>query len=190
MTKEPIGIYIRKIFGDQQSDEHLIAAVKSYADQQALVLPAQLRIAKTAKGKPYLSGSPQLHFSLSHSGEYWVCAVGNTPLGIDIQKHQDCRRDLIARRFFHSEEYQWLKENDYADFFPVWAAKESFVKYLGQGIDEGFSTFSVIADNALARKIDDVELRPIPFLAEYSLCICSADTSAVEVYWLDQLTNK
>ena len=40
----------------------------------------------TEHGKPYLSDYSDVHFNISHSGEYVVCSVSDKPVGVDIQK--------------------------------------------------------------------------------------------------------
>lgn len=38
----------------------------------------------TGHGKPYLLNYPDVHFNISHSGEYVACAVADSPVGVDI----------------------------------------------------------------------------------------------------------
>lgn len=58
-------------------------------------------------GKPYLTKYPDIYYSLSHSGEYVCCALGDIPVGADIQKVTRCRSG-IARRFFTKEDNRKL----------------------------------------------------------------------------------
>lgn len=44
-----------------------------------------LEIAIAQGGKPYLAKEPDIHFNLSHSGEWAVCAISSSPVGVDIQ---------------------------------------------------------------------------------------------------------
>ncbi|NLF79860.1 MAG: 4'-phosphopantetheinyl transferase superfamily protein, partial [Clostridia bacterium] len=128
----------------------LVDAARCFAASLGLDFPHDPVLACEEHGKPYFAALPGLHFSLSHSGEYWLAAFAAAPLGIDIQRHQSCRKEAVAERFFHPEEAAWLRRRGYTDedFFALWTAKESYVKYTGQGIDESFAGFSVIANNA------------------------------------------
>ena len=45
----------------------------------------------TPAGKPYFPARPEFHYSVSHSGEWAVCAVGAVPLGVDIQVERPVR---------------------------------------------------------------------------------------------------
>ncbi len=100
-------------------------------------IPHPLSIAVSESGKPYLTDAPAVQFSLSHSGDWAVCAVSNYPVGVDIQHCGTGRRD-VARRFFHPDEVRYLDalssgEREQA-FFRLWALKESYVKADGRGL--------------------------------------------------------
>ena len=84
-------------------------------------------------GKPYLQGLP-VQFSLSHSGEFVLCAISEAAVGCDIQqiKSTDLR---LARRYFTPEEIK-LTESAPALFYRLWVLKESFGKAQGSGLNE------------------------------------------------------
>ncbi len=141
-----------------------------------------LLIAREEKGKPYFPKLPDVHFSVSHSGKYFACAMSDIPVGLDIQEHTrrkneseedaDVRRMKIARRFFHPDETEYASRGSAVRFFKVWTAKESYVKLTGKGIDADFSGFSVFD---LDEKFYSFER------GEYSVSVCSADEAEVEV---------
>ncbi len=95
-------------------------------------------------GKPYIKELPDLPFSITHSGGFWVCAVGEGEVGLDLQEVRDRETEKIARRFFHPSETAWLRSRGPDEFFRLWAAKESYVKYTGEGLTKGLDYFSVI----------------------------------------------
>ena len=113
------------------------------------------QINRTERGKPYFPNQPELHFSISHSGDYWACAMAEQPVGLDLQEHvrrkdetpessadRYCR---MAKRFFHPWEAEYVRQQDsYRRFFQIWSARESYVKYTGQGIDNHFGEFCVL----------------------------------------------
>lgn len=87
-----------------------------------------------AHGKPYCDG---MHFNLSHSGEYVLCAVGEREIGCDIQKIMPCRPAMV-RRFFSPEEQEYIfsvegRERDIR-FITIWSRKESMLKRTGEGL--------------------------------------------------------
>lgn len=90
------------------------------------------------KGKPYFENIP-LFFSLSHSGEYVLCAVSSREVGADIQKIQPSDVMKLARRFFSEPEFCALEccESDREQqglFFGLWSRKEAYGKLTGEGI--------------------------------------------------------
>ena len=94
-------------------------------------------IKRTPKGKPYAENSP-LEFNLSHSGKWLLCAVGEQPLGVDIEAIQP--RDLkIARRVCTPKELAYLAPDQpdvLTRFLRIWTAKEAYFKALGSGITD------------------------------------------------------
>lgn len=102
--------------------------------------------AEDSFGKPYLKDRPQIHFNLSHSGEYVCCAIGDEPVGVDIQKQVPVKEGL-AKRFFTEKENMILdnlKEKErYGIFFRMWSIKESYVKLTGQGLRQGLCSFEI-----------------------------------------------
>ena len=100
-------------------------------------VPRPLDIAANENGQPYLTAAPDVHFSLSHSAAWAVCAVSDHPVGVDIQQ---CRsfKPNIADRFFHPDEVQYLSSLSPAErenaFYTLWALKESYVKADGRGL--------------------------------------------------------
>ena len=67
------------------------------------------QILYTDAGKPYFAGSENennyLHFSISHDKNVAVVAIGDTPVGVDVQSMPKRRISLegIAKRFFASQ---------------------------------------------------------------------------------------
>ena len=98
-------------------------------------------------GKPYLTNYSDIYVNLSHSGDYAVCAVHNTPVGIDIQRLRECDMKT-AKRFFSPEEVRFIENSADANdaFFEIWTRKESFSKAAGKGIAMNMNTFSVLHD--------------------------------------------
>ena len=54
-----------------------------------------------SSGKPFANGFPE--FNISHSGDVCVLAVGDGPVGIDIEK-ADCENLTIAENVFSDKE--------------------------------------------------------------------------------------
>lgn len=87
-------------------------------------------------GKPYLDSVP-FHFSLSHSGQYAICAYDTVPLGADIQKKKEKLPAHLERILSEQEMKQLstLEDSAKSDFFyKIWTRKESLSKYDGRGL--------------------------------------------------------
>lgn len=92
-------------------------------------------------GQPYLPALPNLHFSLSHSGDVVLCALAHTPVGIDLELPRRVRPGLAARWF--SPEEAALSAHDPDAFFRLWMSKEAVLKEVGCGISGGLRAVTV-----------------------------------------------
>jgi holo-[acyl-carrier-protein] synthase len=77
---------------------------------------------KSPCGKLYLEGSA-IHFNLSHSKDVVALAVGNSPVGLDVEKMRDKNFSKVANVYFGNS------ATDAESFFTLWTKAESFVKY-------------------------------------------------------------
>lgn len=143
-------------------------------------------------GKPFFVEYPQIHFSVSHSGTYWCCAFAPNQVGLDIQQIQSAekcppaRMARIAERFFHPSEREYLLHG--GSFFRVWAAKESYVKYTGEGITQNFASFAVADANGLLPVVMGAGraavVRSYILHPAYELCVCSAQMESVRFFYI------
>ena len=102
MEADSARIYIiDETAADDSRTERLIRLARLYAAEEAMPLPQTLCIAKGEYGKPYFENAPWLHFSVSHSGGLWVCALCRCDVGIDIEQHAARDHAALSRRFFH-----------------------------------------------------------------------------------------
>ena len=188
--KEGIAVYIYRMQDKRddksQSPLFLSRAAARYAFGEGGEGPskeASFRVEKGLRGKPYFPEYPWLHFSISHSGDFWACAMAAQEVGLDLQQHTKGRREHISKRFFHPLENEYLKKNNYRDYFDVGAAKESYVKFTGSGIGEDFGGFSAASEDGLAKEINGIQLRSIPFSPDYSLCLCAKEIQNISLYY-------
>lgn len=79
-------------------------------------------IEKTENGKPWFPTLPQLHFSLSHTQEYVLCALSDVPVGCDIENNRRKVSPRLSARVCHPEELAAFP------FFSLWTLKESLIK--------------------------------------------------------------
>lgn len=103
-------------------------------------LGAPVEYALGENGKPYIDGGA--HFSLSHSGNYAVCAVADCQVGVDIERPRENSLRL-AKRFFTESEYALIAASDTPgeDFCRIWVFKESYIKATGMGFKTPLDSF-------------------------------------------------
>ncbi len=107
-------------------------------------------------GKPFFADHPEWYFSLSHSGEWAVCALDDAPIGVDLEQHRLLNTQRLAARYLGITTP--LTSNE---FFSHWTRKESYLKAVGVGLS-GLHT--VPDDNWHFQEYS---------LAGYSLTVCS-----------------
>lgn len=137
-------------------------------------------------GKPVLRYHPEIHFSLSHSGDYAICSIGDHPVGNDIEYIRQGRLK-VADRFFAEEEQDWLYAvEDEAErtrrMFRIWTMKESFLKVTGRGMSLPLSDFAVHVDGESQRirvrhKVDAkyYHMREYDEFNNYCVAVCSQE---------------
>lgn len=111
--------------------------------------PAALRFDALARGKPALSGSPDLSFNVSHTGGHALLAISSRrSVGVDIERIDpafDWRAivDLVctAQEKLAIDDASPLQQQ--RCFLRCWTAKEALVKTLGTGIGDDLTRIGV-----------------------------------------------
>ena len=97
-------------------------------------------------GKPILLEPNGIHFNISHSKKWVVCAIDNNPVGIDVETINQIDFD-IAKRFFSKGEYNAIlsqsEEMRLKYFYMIWTLKESYTKALGKGLSIPLNSFCI-----------------------------------------------
>lgn len=92
-------------------------------------------VARQTSGKPWFPSHPDIHFSISHSGPFALCAVSDRPVGVDIEVIKARRNGLPQRVFSPSElESYQLLGGHWPAFYTIWTAKEAAAKLTGRGL--------------------------------------------------------
>lgn len=105
---------------------------------KTLAFPFELTYIYGADGKPAWKDIP-LQFSLSHSGEYVLCAFSETTVGADLQKRKPLIGNALVKRYFTEKEQTLLEQCKSGDerealFYTLWTRKEAYGKLTGKGI--------------------------------------------------------
>ncbi|MBR0507604.1 MAG: 4'-phosphopantetheinyl transferase superfamily protein [Clostridia bacterium] len=131
-------------------------------------------------GKPYFPDAPELHFSLSHSGEYAMLAVSDAEIGCDVERLRHANERLL-KRVLSPEEYAALAPCGEAArderFTRLWVAKESCLKACGEGLLVDPASIRIETEPALCAFRDGI---PLPYAMAwgawdgYSYAVCRA----------------
>jgi phosphopantetheinyl transferase len=150
-----------------------------YAEDAGMGIPVHTvesaLIFRSPAGKPSFLDLTEIHFSISHSGSIWGCAFENTPIGFDLEdmnrikgkKDQDLKHgsgerwQKIARRFFTSEECEFVRKGGKEAFFRLWVRKEAYVKYKGLKLLQELPLINLVTDGELLTELPDAHVEEL-----------------------------
>ena len=131
------------------------------------VAEEEIVFGKTEKGKPFAE-NVDVHFNVSHSGNFVVCAADKKSIGVDIEEIRPVKL-TVAKRVYTTDELVYLfgytpTDDDFnktpdsqmlVRFFELWTAKEAYLKYTGTGIVDNLNKMSVNRNNIHCEISDD-----------------------------------
>ncbi len=130
-----------------------------------------LQILKDAHGKPYVS-QDGIYLSIAHSHERCLVAVSDSEIGADLEYRyaEEDRLIRLAERYFTKEEAEYVRKKTCDRFYEIWCAKESYIKYTGDGFSRPLSSFCTF----------DLPLQFSHFDTDgYTVCICSKEKADI-----------
>ncbi len=113
-------------------------------------LCAPILLERDKWGKPFLAEYPDIFINLSHSGIYAACAIGEKPVGIDVESWKSRKHmERIVKKFHPLEikdfwETEELKREE--KFHQIWVLKESFMKAEGKGMRIPLDSFCALPE--------------------------------------------
>lgn len=180
-----VWIFFQECSGRETSHERLEQAVRRYAALTGAACADELHLEMNHSGKPRYRELEAVHFSLSHSGKYWACAVSGHEIGLDLQEERAVKNpDALAHRFFHLEEAEWLAAH-HTEFCRLWTYKESYVKYTGRGIAGGMNHVSVLGTmhgGMLQADGKTLVQREIALVEGYHMVVTMQEADEVHIY--------
>ncbi|MGE7908214.1 4'-phosphopantetheinyl transferase family protein [Lysinibacillus xylanilyticus] len=96
----------------------------------------QIVFSKNKFGKYFLENEHNIHFNLSHSGDWCIGVISDSPIGVDIELMKPINMDVVEYAFHPSEvlQFKQLKNNQQTEYFyKLWTMKESYLKAIGTG---------------------------------------------------------
>ncbi len=116
----------------------------------------EMRYVVGEHGKPAFEQHLELHFSLSHSGTVVACAIGDVPLGVDVQTIVTARDSLVNYTMDAAEKAKLYALTDTdsrnAYFTQLWTLKESYAKATGTGLTHDFPSLEITDGEVTALK--------------------------------------
>ena len=94
-----------------------------------------------ANKKPFVGNdiATSIHYNTTHSGNYVLIAIGQTPVGIDIENQEPMfPYQEILTHSFNRQEISCIEqaESPLKMFYTLWTRKEALLKATGKGIDD------------------------------------------------------
>ncbi|RQW19075.1 4'-phosphopantetheinyl transferase superfamily protein [Bacillus sp. C1-1] len=123
--------------------------VKRIVAQNFGVKSNEVNVYKTKEGKKYLNENLGIYYSVSYSADLILLGISSSEIGVDLEKIRPIDYNAISSYFS-------LKEREHLDlmspglalieFFRIWTAKESYLKYIGIGLNHGLNNFSMLQE--------------------------------------------
>lgn len=149
-------------------------------------------------GKPSIKEYPDIHFNVSHSGDFAAAAFSEKETGCDIEKTERNIDLQTAEMFFCPSECEYInsfddKERKIDAFYRLWVLKESFIKATGCGLSVPLDSFCInIADKITVKQQEN---KNEYFFKEYNpdgykIAFCSEEQDFVnELLYIDVLKD-
>ncbi|SMD41576.1 4'-phosphopantetheinyl transferase [Aquiflexum balticum DSM 16537] len=129
----------------------------------------------TENKKPFISGQPDFHFNISHSGDWMTMIISKYPCGIDVEKIQpDFDFEGVIQLTFHPEEIGYIFQNpdQTKAFFRIWTIKESFLKATGVGLIDNLSDLNMMKNSTPLANLNPWQIQSFIIDGNYWCSIC------------------
>ena len=144
-----------------------------------------LTVSRGTFGKPFFQTYPEIHFNISHSGRFVVCAVDDAPVGADIQEPAYLPPESW-HLFMTDDERQHCSSPEQA--LRLWSAKEAVSKCIGAGFLRTIPTVGILGSFVEMRMIQhentNLFLWQQRFAGDYilSAAFCTSETPSVHQF--------
>lgn len=104
-------------------------------------LPTDIQLKTSAQSKPFVNdaGTLDLHYNVTHAGNWILIAITNTAVGVDVEKLDDSFRytDILPFGFSPKEINEIQKSGECRNnFYRYWTRKEALVKATAKGVND------------------------------------------------------
>jgi 4'-phosphopantetheinyl transferase len=182
---------IKRFYNQKDADRSLIAdiLIRAIIIRKTGISNKDIVFYNNEWNKPFLKDFNNFHFNISHSGNWVVCAIDDSSVGIDIEKIHLVEDYDIAKRFFSKAEYEALLRKNSSQrmsfFYDLWSIKESYVKWVGKGLSIPLDSFSIyLEDNAIKlitdNQYDICYFKQFNIDADYKMSVCGCNNNFCE----------
>lgn len=183
---------IQQIRVPEERKRRLVSAfvIKDLLSKKIKTATSNIKLTENIFGKKSCENNQDIHFNISHSGNWIVVGFGISEIGIDVEKMEEIDLSGVAS-FFTKEEQLFLtadRKNRLIDFYKIWTAKESYMKYTGLGFNMDLDSFIVPFTNKgkiqkkSIKNFEGPDVMTFPFANHYCLSICSEKID--EINWI------
>lgn len=134
----------------------------SLALQRELGIDTLPEIEREPGGKPYFPEHRDLHFNISHSHGAAVCALHDSPVGIDVERVRRAPPRLSQGQ-------------DDTAFFRSWTAKEATIKRAGLGVGALLKPVEIVPE---CRTLEE-------FLPGWIVTVCPSECDEIRMMTVD-----
>ena len=117
---------------------------------------SDITISYHAQGAPFLPRYPEIHISITHSGDYAavaLCQNENRTMGLDLEKIGPAPDAGFMKLAFTEAERKYMGD-DPMKIFRSWTLKEAFLKYIKKGFNESLHKVEIYPDVLLYKGIE------------------------------------
>ncbi|MBR0416646.1 MAG: RecX family transcriptional regulator [Firmicutes bacterium] len=117
-----------------------------YKSEAMVLAVSGKKLTHDEKGAPLVDEG---FVSISDTKNYWACAFSDRPVGIDIEELSRSVSPSVVKRL-HEAERKYLEPLSEGssewkeELLTIWTRKESYAKFTGKGLAEGFRSFCVL----------------------------------------------
>lgn len=140
-------------------------------------------VIKGVHGKPQLMEYPHIFHNISHTAGLAACAIGDVPMGLDVEEIRPFSENIIRKVMSEQEKEQFYKlkgEEQTAFFFKIWTLKESYVKAGGWGITIPLTEFSFeLGPDGITCSVPEAEIVQYCLKERYILSLCTFEKTEI-----------
>lgn len=180
---------IARFLRDQDKRRTLLADIllRFMLYERLAIKASDFKFTYNTYGKPFLYGHEEVHFNISHSGQWVAVAIHNQSIGIDIEEIKEI--DINIARFFSPEELEYILNYEgikrLEAFYKIWTLKESYIKAKGKGLSIPLDTFVMRLKNARVQVyqnecFEDLYFYQYEIGQKYKIAVCSCSNDQVQ----------